>query len=208
MKRQIIMCALLAATALGVNGVWAGGGDDHGQRMRGEEGDGPIGMMPPPPPPEEIIAHMTRQLKLTGDQQTKIKAVFAADREKTATLMQKLGEYRKQLHDAARGATFDEAAIRALATKQAQAEVELIVARERVRSQVSALLTPEQRVAAEKFPPPFRRGQGPWFRGPEAGFMPPPPPPPCGCGRWPGAGEYGDGDEMRGPCPGSDEERG
>jgi len=207
MKRQILIGALLAAMAVGVNGVWAGGGDDNGQRRMREGEEGPDGMMPPPPPPEEILEHMTRRLKLTGDQQAKIKAVFAADREKVAPLMRKVDEYRKQLRDAAHAAAFDEAAIRALATKRAQAEIELIVARERVRSQVSALLTPEQRVAAEKLPPPHR-GQGPEGRhgfGPRPGCLPPPPP--CNCGKGPVAGGW-DEDEMQGPEPGCDEEQG
>jgi hypothetical protein len=58
-----------------------------------------------------------------------------------------------------------------------------------VRSKVSALLAPEQRMAAEKLPPPFHRGQEPGGRcdcGQRPGFMPPPPP--CDCGRGPGAG--------------------
>ncbi|MGD0584434.1 MAG: Spy/CpxP family protein refolding chaperone [Oryzomonas sp.] len=207
MKRQIIMCALLAATAIGVNGVWAGGADDGGQRTMGEDGWGPSGMMMPPPPPEEIIEHMAGQLNLTSDQQTKIKAVFAADREKIPLLVQKVGEYRKQLRDATHAAAFDEAAIRTIATKLAQAEIELIVAGERVRSKVSALLTPEQRVAAEKLPPLFHHGQGPGERpgcGQWPGCMPPPPP--CNCWRGPGAG--GDGDRIHSPDPGCGEERG
>lgn len=210
MKRQIIMYVLLGVTAIGINGVRAWGAGDGGQRMRGDEGWGPAGMMMPPPPhPEEVIEHMTRQLKLTGDQQTRIKAVFAADREKNVQLMQKVAEYRKQLHDAAHAAAFDEAAIRALATKQAQAEVELIIARERVRSQVSALLTPEQRVAAEKLPPPFQRGQGRGERGfgQRSGCGCMPPPPPCGCRRGPGPGEDGDRDQG-GPDPDCGEDRG
>jgi|GEM_PF-648532 len=201
MKRQIIVCALLAATVIGVNGVWAGAGVTDGEGRMGEGKEGPDGMMPPPP--EDMIEHMTRQLKLTGDQQAKIRAVFAADREKVAPLMRQVGEYRKQLRDADHAAPFDETAVRALATKQAQAEIELIVARERVRSQVSALLTPEQRMAAEKLPPPFRRGHGPGGHGPRPGCMPPPP---CDCGRGPEAGGGGGG--MPGHHSDCGEERG
>ena len=83
MKRQIIVCALLAATAIGVNGVWAGGAGDGGQRTKGEEGWGPADkIMPPPPPAEEVIEQMTRQLKLTDDQRARIKAILVAEREK------------------------------------------------------------------------------------------------------------------------------
>lgn len=200
MKRQIMVCVLLAATAIGANGVWAGATGEGGHREMDERGWGAPGMMPPPPS-EEMVAHMAQRLKLTSDQQAKVTAVFAAEREKTAPLMQKISEYHKQLRDASRAATFDEAAIRAIATKKAQVEVELLVSFERTRSQVNALLTTEQRALAEKCPPPPpRRGQGPEGRcgcGHEPGHMPPPPP--C-------AGEPGkDGDRMPGPGPGPGE---
>lgn len=183
MKRRIIMYVLLATTALGVYGIQAGAAGDGGRRAMEEGGWGPPGMMPPPP--GELLEHMARHLKLTADQQAKIKALVAADREKMAPLVQKVEEYRKQLRDAAQATPFNEAAIRAIAAKQAQAEVELTVSRERVRSQISLLLTPEQRVLAEKLPPPPppRRGQGPDGR--------------CGCGHRPGPG--GDRDERPGP---------
>lgn len=45
---------------------------------------------------------------------------------------------------------FDGAAVRALATRQNAARVELIVSRARVKSQIYALLTPEQRELAQK----------------------------------------------------------
>lgn len=198
MKRQIMVCVLLAVTAIVANCVWAGAADEGGQRAMDERGWGPPGTMPPPPS-EKIIEHMARQLKLTGDQQTKIKAVFTAEREKTALLTQKITEYHKQLRDTTRAATFDEAAIRTIAAKKAQAEVELIVSFERARSQVNALLTPEQRVLAEKTPPPPPlRGQGPEGR--------------CGCGCGPGHmppppfddGPGRDDDRMPGPGPGEE----
>jgi len=191
MKRQIIMCALLATAAIGAHGVRAGGPGDGGQRTTGEEGWGPVGMVPPPPPPEEVVGRMTRRLKLTGDQQAKIGALLAADRETMGPLLRQVRECRRQLHDAALAATFDEAAVRALAAKQAQAEVEVIVARERTRSRISALLTPQQRTAAEKLPPLRNRGERPGGRG-ECGPLPPPP---CACGERPGAGERGHDEE-------------
>lgn len=199
MKRQIMVCVLLAATAIGVNGGWAGATGEGGHGGMDERGWGPPGMAPPPPA-EEMVVHMGQRLKLTSDQQAKVKAVFAAEREKTAPLMQKMAEYHKQLRDASRAATFDEAAIRAIATKKAQAEVELLVSFERTRSQVNALLTPEQRALAEKCPPPPpHRNHGPEGRcgcghGPE--HMPPPP-----CDDGPGK----EGDRMPGPGPGPGE---
>ncbi|KAB0664108.1 Spy/CpxP family protein refolding chaperone [Oryzomonas japonica] len=200
MKRQIMVCVLLAATTLGANGGWAGATGEGGHRGMDERGWGVPGMVPPPPS-EEMVARMAQRLKLTSDQQAKVKAVFAAEREKTAPLMQKMAEYHKQLRDTSRAATFDEAAIRAIATKEAQAEVELLVSFERTRSRVNALLTPEQRALAEKCPPPPpHRGHGPEERcgcGHGPGHMPPP------CDDGPGK----DGDRMPGPGGPGEEQR-
>jgi len=192
MGRQVVMCTLLAVTAIGVNGVWAGGAGDDGNKVMGEEVGRPLDMMLPlPPSPEEVLGHLKRHLKLTSDQQTKITADTAAEWKKMTQLARQVGDYRAQLREAGNASVFDEAAVQAIAVKLAQAEAELIVAGERVRSKVNALLTPEQRAAAATFPPPFHRGQGPGERpgcGRRCGCMPPPPP--CGCGR--GRGDEAD----------------
>jgi len=171
MKGNIIVCSLLATMVVGDTGVWADSGNNavppNDKPCHCSEADH---RMPPPPCPEMVIDHMTKCLKLTIDQQTKIKALFAKDREKTEPLQQKLMEYRKQVRDAMKSATLDENAIRSLAAKQAQAEVDLTVSMVRLRSQVNALLTPDQRVLADKFPPPFQHGRGPQpMRGEDRG---------------------------------------
>jgi Spy/CpxP family protein refolding chaperone len=182
MKRNIIVFFLLAAIIAGSTGVWAGSGDRADQPVKDKacRCSEPEERRPPPPSPEGQIDHMTRQLGLTGEQQTKIKALFAKDREKSDPLLQKQAEYRQQFQAAMKSATFNEAAIRAIAVRQAQTEVELTVSRARLRNQVNSLLTPEQRSLAETLPPPFQRGHGPCpmygdERGP--GHRPPPP---CG----------------------------
>jgi Spy/CpxP family protein refolding chaperone len=139
MKRQIIIGALLAATLAG--GAWAGPSPDER------------------PSPEGRLARMTRVLGLNDSQQSQIKAIFAAEREKSAPLMEKLAGYRKQLRDATQATTFDEAAVRGIATNQAQVEVELTVSRARVQNQINALLTADQRALEEKLHPPM--GPGP-----------------------------------------------
>jgi Spy/CpxP family protein refolding chaperone len=95
-----------------------------------------------PPLPEEMLAHMSRDLGLTSDQQAKVKVILTADREKSAPLMWKMSEYRQQLRVATQAATFDEASIRAIALKQAQLEIELIVTQARVQNRIRTLLTP------------------------------------------------------------------
>jgi Spy/CpxP family protein refolding chaperone len=192
MKRNIIVCALLATMAAGGTGVWAGSGNGFEPPVNDKpcHCSEPEYRMPPPPSPEGLIDHITRQLKLTSEQQTKIRALFAKDEEKAEPLRQKLAEYRKQLQAAMNSATFDETAIRAIAARQAQTEVDLTLSKARLHSQINALLTPEQRSLAKKFSPPFPHKHGAQLvcgddRGPRPrcnnkesqDHMPPPP---CG----------------------------
>ena len=97
---------------------------------------------------------------MSDTQQAQIKAIFAAEREKNGPLIEKMKEYRKQLHDAAKATPFDEAAVRAVATKKAQVEFELAVSRARIQSQINGILTPEQRQKLEKIRPPIKPGKG------------------------------------------------
>jgi Spy/CpxP family protein refolding chaperone len=146
MKRQIIIGALVAATlAGGAGGAWANGA---GGPPRGEFS------------PEKRLARLTKVLDLSDAQQAQIKALFAAEREKVAPLMEKVAGYRKQLHAAGQAAPFDEAAVRTIATNLAQTEIELTVARARLHSQINAILTAEQRALRDKLRPPMEEGPG------------------------------------------------
>src|SRR6478609_8131032 len=85
-----------------------------------------------------MLKRMTKQLNLTEAQQTKIKP-----------LMQQLRQ-NEQAEQANINGTFDENQARAFAGKQAQLTADLIVEKERMRSQVYAVLTPEQRQKAQQ----------------------------------------------------------
>jgi Spy/CpxP family protein refolding chaperone len=61
-----------------------------------------------------------------------------------------LFESRRELRSATFKGRFDEAKVRSLASKMSQARTELIVSRDRVRSKIYALLTPKQKVLADK----------------------------------------------------------
>jgi Spy/CpxP family protein refolding chaperone len=192
MKGMVIL-GVLATELLVGQGVRAESGDNG---RPGVPHEGKAGAEMVPPPPEELLGHMARQFGLTNDQQAKIMAIFTADREKSAPLMRKMAEHRQQLLAAVLAATFDEVAIRAIAAKQAQTDIELTVSRAWVQSQVNAVLSPEQRSLVAKLPPPFPCGQEAdpsvnreWRRGHN-------PPPPCDDERPHGPGP-GDCGEMR-----------
>src|SRR5579864_9563550 len=93
------------------------------------------------------MRHMAKQLNLTDAQQTQIKGIMATEKTKIKPLMQQMRQ-NQQAQDANINGSFDENQARAFAGKQAQIMTDLIVEKERMRSQVYAVLTPEQRQKA------------------------------------------------------------
>ena len=99
------------------------------------------------------FARLARALDLTDAQKTQVKAILETEREKVAPLRQKLAETREKIRRAVEATPFDEAAVRSLASSQNETRTELMVSRARVKSQIFALLSPEQRERAKKFHP-------------------------------------------------------
>lgn len=96
-----------------------------------------------------IMEHIASELKLTEAQKTEIHGIFAAERQNVMPLVRQLHESKQQYDSANASGAFDEAKARAFAARQAQVITELIVAKERVKSKVYAVLTPEQRQKAD-----------------------------------------------------------
>jgi Spy/CpxP family protein refolding chaperone len=94
-----------------------------------------------------MLKHMTRQLNLTDAQQTQIKGIMSDEKTKIKPMMQQLRQ-NQQVEDANVNGSFNENQARAFANKQAQLMTDLIVEKERMRSQVYAVLTPEQQQKA------------------------------------------------------------
>src|ERR1051325_11069648 len=121
MRKKLYLIALLAVVALGLGravtvAAW------HGQG-----GFGPGGHPPGPPDPDAMVAHMTKELSLTDDQATQIRAVLTDEMAKIAPYQSQLDDAAKQIHDATANGQFDEAKLRAIAATQAQAFTELTV---------------------------------------------------------------------------------
>ena len=96
-----------------------------------------------------MLKRMTKQLNLTEAQQTQIKGIMASEKTKIQPLMQQLRQNQKA-QNANMNGNFDENQARAFAGKQAQIMSDLIVERQRMRSEVYAVLTPEQRQKAQQ----------------------------------------------------------
>lgn len=94
-----------------------------------------------------MLKHMVKQLNLTEAQQTQVKSILANEETKIKPMMQQLRQ-NEQAEYANVNGSFDENQARAFANKQAQLMTDLIVEKERMRSQVYAVLTPEQRQKA------------------------------------------------------------
>ncbi|HLK52520.1 MAG TPA: Spy/CpxP family protein refolding chaperone [Candidatus Angelobacter sp.] len=95
------------------------------------------------------MRHMAKQLNLTDAQQTQIKGIMATEKTKIKPLMQQMRQ-NQQAQDANINGSFDENQARAFAGKQAQIMTDLIVEKQRMRSEVNAVLTPEQRQKAQQ----------------------------------------------------------
>ena len=104
--------------------------------------------------PEKFIEHALNRaaivLDLTDEQKTKVKAILEAEKPTVQPLVQQLAANRKELQQVTDNGQFNEAQVQAIATKQGQTLSQLIVEKERVQSQIYAVLTPEQRAKAEK----------------------------------------------------------
>jgi Spy/CpxP family protein refolding chaperone len=113
--------------------------------------------------PGRHFDRMARTLDLTAEQQTQIRSIFDAEREKTAALRQQLAQDRQKMRTLAETTPYDEAAVRTLAASQEKTRVELVVSRTRAMNRAYALLTPAQREKARQCGPfgGGRPGRGP-----------------------------------------------
>ncbi|HKD92047.1 MAG TPA: Spy/CpxP family protein refolding chaperone [Terriglobales bacterium] len=105
---------------------------------------------------------MAQQLGLSDAQQQQIKGILQAERPKMQPLMQELKQERQQMNSLTESGSFNEAAVRSAATKQAQTETDLAVERARVKSQIFAVLTPDQRTKAQEMEKSFAGRRARW----------------------------------------------
>jgi protein CpxP len=91
-----------------------------------------------------MLSHMTKELNLTEAQQTQIKNILADERTRTKPLMQQIRQ-NQQAQNAKIDGSFDETQVRAFANNQAQIMRDLIIEKQRTKSQIYSVLTPDQR---------------------------------------------------------------
>ena len=89
--------------------------------------------------------HMLRQLDLTADQHSQVKAIFEKEKPTLQPLMQQMRQNHQAMKALEASGPFDEAKTRALATQNAQPMIELEVAHARTKSEIMQILTADQK---------------------------------------------------------------
>jgi len=91
---------------------------------------------------------MLRKLDLTADQQARVKQIFEDNKTVVQPIREQLKANRENLADMK--GTFDEAQVSQIAKSQGDLTAQLIVARQKVKSQIFAILTDEQKAKADQ----------------------------------------------------------
>jgi protein CpxP len=94
-----------------------------------------------------MLNRMTRELNLTEAQQTQIRNILADERTRIKPLIEQLRQ-NEQAQNAKIDGSFDETQVRAFANNQAQIMRDLIIEKQRTKSQIYSVLTPDQRQKA------------------------------------------------------------
>jgi periplasmic protein CpxP/Spy len=91
-----------------------------------------------------------KKLHLTDAQKKEMFSIRLEERAKMKPLVQQLKAGRDQFDALRMSGPFDEAKVRSIAKGQADTLTELIVTRQRMKSRMYAVLTPEQKTKAQK----------------------------------------------------------
>ena len=135
--------------------------------------------------PCEELAHTFYVVAARRDrgesQKEQIGVIRESYSERTAALFEALRSERGELAKAVHAEQFDEALVRAAASRVAVVEADLAVQRARIASDIRQVLTPEQVQKADELRQLFhefagqfhgRGGRGPWHRLPSTGEQP------------------------------------
>jgi periplasmic protein CpxP/Spy len=142
------MTALLAAAILGVTAQAApaqqqtGGSPVRSHGGRGLAGRGPVMGANSE---GRVLLRSLRRLHLTDAQQAQIKGMLMGHRDELKAVARELATARGALRKASAADAPDEAAVRVAAATLADREARAALLRAKVRAEVLAVLTPEQR---------------------------------------------------------------
>jgi periplasmic protein CpxP/Spy len=95
--------------------------------------------------PEGDFHHMLKQLDLTSDQHSQVKAIWEKEKPTLEPLMQQMRQNHSAMKALEASGPFDETKTRALATQNSQTMVEMQVEHARIKSEIMQILTPDQK---------------------------------------------------------------
>jgi periplasmic protein CpxP/Spy len=119
------MLAVAAAIAQGMHGMHGHGGPD---------GDF-----------NHMLAFFTDKLDLSSAQQEQAKAIWEKEKPAMEPLMKQMHQNHQNMEALQASGPFDEAKTRALATQQAQTQIEMEVQHARIKSEMMQILTADQK---------------------------------------------------------------
>ncbi|MGC2235084.1 MAG: Spy/CpxP family protein refolding chaperone [Pyrinomonadaceae bacterium] len=139
MKKIIFAILAISVLALGAVFVTAQKGETNKGKFKKDFGGRGGG-----------FGRMAEKLNLSDEQKAQIKQITEAEKTKVEPIFAALKENHQKLEDLTADGSFDEAKVQALATEQGTLSAQLIVEKERTKSQIFQILTPEQREQAKQ----------------------------------------------------------
>jgi protein CpxP len=142
MKKQSVIALSIVVFALGgvaATAAHAGGSDDRNHRSHfgtgmHEGGD-----------PERLVKHLTRKLELDQTQQQQIENIVSAAKPEIDALRDRAEANRKAMHELDINDSNHDARLNVLATEKGAIATEQALLHGRLKSEIHAILTPEQR---------------------------------------------------------------
>jgi protein CpxP len=98
-----------------------------------------------------------RGLDLTDDQKAKVKEIMGASKTNVEPLMQQMRDNHTKIAALGTDGKFDQAQVEALANEQGSIAAKMIIEKEKVKAQVFAILTDEQKAKAAEMRAKFEQ---------------------------------------------------
>lgn len=100
---------------------------------------------------EHMLGFMSDYLDLSAAQQDQVKAIWAKEKPTIEPLMQQMHQNHANMLALEASGPFDEAKTRALATQQAQTQIEMQVQHARIKAEMMQVLTADQKAKFAQF---------------------------------------------------------
>ena len=100
---------------------------------------------------------MFRGLDLTDEQKAQMKTIMQANKETVKPIREQMKANREKLQTLSESGNFDEAQVQAIANQQGALSAQMIVAKEKIKAQMLAILTPAQKAKAAEMKANFKQ---------------------------------------------------